>query len=693
VNGFDDFHFLRPLWLLAIAALLPLLWRAARTRRSAGAWERVCDPELLEQLLVPGSRRAVRLPALLLALGWTAACVALAGPTWERLPQTSYRSPTQTIAVLDLSESMLARDVAPSRLVRARFELLDLLDRVEGAVGLVIFSDEPYAVTPLTDDPRVIAELVPTLSPDLMPGRGKRLDRAIDRARELLEQAGAPHGRVVVLSDGLGSAPEAARDAARRSADAGYQVSALGLGEGAEALESLVRLGGGHYAPVTTDDSDVERVLATRSDGANLLSFGDAEQASVGADVWRDEGPWLALIPLLLAPFAFRKGWASALVLLFAIGLQAPRAEAAEGTLFQRADERGAEAFAEGRHAEAADLFEDPEWRAAALYRSGDYEGAVASLHGRTDPDSLYNRGNALARSGRLEEAIESYDQVLEQNPDNEDAAYNRELVKSLLEQQQQQQQESQSQQDQASQGSGDSDSRSGDDGKSSDGSDEGDASQDSKGSGSQDQGSQGEDSGGEADASPGDASKSPSGSEPQTQGGDESAASSGAGGESSEGAQDDASEAGGSEASSASDAQASNEPAAEPPEAEPAAPGAAAEASPGEDSGEDSRSASSPGKLASRPNGEAASESGAAAGVDPRGEGAEADPGAPTVAGVGTGEPLSESDQEIEQWLNRVPDDPGGLLREKLRRRYAERRYRTQLDAPGSLAPGGRTR
>jgi Ca-activated chloride channel family protein len=636
VIGFEDFHFLRPLWLLAIATLIPLIWRAARARRSAGEWERICDPELLEHLLVPGAGRATRWPTLFLALGWIAACIALAGPSWERLPQQTYRAPTQTVAVLDLSTSMLSRDVAPSRLARARFELLDLLDRVDGAVGLVIFSDEPYAVTPLTDDPRVIAELVPTLTPDLMPGRGKRLDRAIDRARELLEQAGATRGRVVVLSDGLGSAPEAARDSARRSADAGYQVSALALGEGALALESLVRLGGGHFAHQTADDSDIEWLLASDADG-DLLSFGDASHASVDADAWRDEGPWLLLIPLLLAPLAFRKGWATALGVVFLIGLQAPRAEAAEGTLFQRADELGASAFAEGRHAEAAELFEDPEWRAAAQYRSGDYAGAVASLQGRDDAGSLYNLGNALARDGQLEEAIAAYDQALEQAPDDEDAAHNRELVKRLLEEQQN---EPEPQPDASSNESSDS-SESGEPGAP-------DASQSSSNDDSE--------ASGESDESEASASAKSSASESEDSEGDD--------------AQSDDSEGQGSDADAS---------AGETPTDSAAQTGSGSEAEFPPDDGGD-------------PSAGSEANDNAANAVDPRSETDHGDPSS-TTASAGAQAPLSESDQEIEQWLNRVPDDPGGLLREKLRRRYARQRYGAHFETHGPTTSGGRFR
>ena len=197
--NFESFHFLRPAWLLAALALVPILWLAGRERREAGAWQRVCDAPLLAALLVEASGRASRWGLPLFALAWVAGAIAMAGPSWERLPQPSFESPTQTVLVLNLANSMRATDVEPSRVARARFELADLLERVEGAVALVLYAEESYAVTPLSDDPDVVAAMLPVLEPGLMPGRGERLDRALEEASQLLSRAGAREGRIVVL--------------------------------------------------------------------------------------------------------------------------------------------------------------------------------------------------------------------------------------------------------------------------------------------------------------------------------------------------------------------------------------------------------------------------------------------------------------------------------------------------------------
>jgi len=562
----ESFHFLRPIWLLAALFVLPVLVWAWRLRRGAGSWHGVCDAKLLPHLLVPGSGRAARWPLAAFAAAWLVACVAMAGPAWERLPQPGYREPTQTLLVLSLARSMDAHDVAPSRLARARYELLDVLERIEGPVGLVIYAEEPYAVTPLTDDPDVVASFVPVLESRLMPGRGVRLDRAIDLARELLDRAGALRGRIVLLADAVGEGDAAA--ASRRAARAGYPVSVLGFGGDAAELAALARAGGGGYSPATPDDRDLERVLSA---GSPATRFEAGSESAWQADVWRDFGAWLVLVPLLLAALSFRRGWAGALGLLLLLGMRPPEAAAAElGAWLWRRDQQAAQAFDAGRHAEAARLFEDPAWRAAAEYRAGDYQAAIETLGERSDALSQYNRGNALAQAGRLEEALAAYDRVLEQDPGHEDAAFNRELVKRALEERKQQQ----------------------------------DKQQQTQGSGS-------------SDASQSSGGPEPEGSSPQEPGG----------------AQSPARSAESSEPRSRADGSGADE--EEPPDSEATASAAVD---------------------APEPEADAATQGPASAAAEPRA--------------------VTEQQQAAEQTLRRIPDDPGGLLREKLRRRYAERRY-----------------
>ncbi len=622
----ESFHFLRPAWLLALLLLVPAVWLGLRAGRASSAWRKVCDPKLLQHLMLDGGSAASRLSLVALLLGVSATCIALAGPTWERLPVPSYSEPVQTVLVLSLAPSMTAHDVEPSRLVRARHKLLDALEQVEGAVGLVIFAEEPYAVTPLTDDPKVIAEQVPLLEPSLMPGRRAHLERAIDEAHRLLVAAGAAQGRILLLGDGLGDAPGAALEAARRSAAAGHPVSALGFGREAATLEALAEAGGGRFEQMQTGDADLASLLA--DEGVSTPFSGTLSQTGVQADAWRDVGVWLLWVPLLLAPFAFRRGWATAVLVIafLGTGLAAPEtARADAGDWWTRPDQQGAQAFSRGDYDAAGELFDDPQWRAAAAYRAGDF-AAAAETWQQPGPQSQYNLGNSLAKSGRLEEAVAAYDQVLEADAEHEDARFNRDLVAKLLEQQQQEHQQQQEQQEQQEQQQQEQ--------------------QQGEGQENPDQpGQQGEESqAGEQDE--------------QGQEGQEDPQQAGQSGEQ---GQEDQQDPSGEQAQGGDPAEPGD-----PDEPDPQGQAGAGGADPREQADAGDPAEPSPAGEDAPNEGEHARE---VAGEEESAE----DPATPGATSART---FSEQDQEAEQWLNRVPDDPGALLREKLRRRYDERRY-----------------
>lgn len=436
----ESFHFLRPAWLLALAALLPLGWTLLRRAHRAGAWERVCDAHLLRHLVADDGGRAARWPAALLALGWIAACLALAGPTVERLPQTAYRDPGRTVFVLGLADSMNQTDVKPSRLARARHKLLDALDVVAksgGSIGLVAYKEEGFAVTPLTDDAAVLREAIPLLETRLMPGRRVLPARGLEEAKRLLEPQGFRGARIVLVTDGSDADPSATQSAAAALAEAGVRLSVLSVLPHAPGLESLAR-GGGAYATLTVDDADITRVLVS-SDDAHPAGNGALTTSEATTDEWNDLGAWLVWVPLALAPLAFRRGWAAAAATLLYLQLAPASARAGALDAFERPDQRAADLFDAGRYAASAQEFEDPAWQAAARYRAGDYAGAAQLLAGADDPAASYNLGNALAKSGKLEEAVAAYDRALATRPEDEDARFNRDLVKTLLEQQKQQ--------------------------------------------------------------------------------------------------------------------------------------------------------------------------------------------------------------------------------------------------------------
>ncbi|PIE69811.1 MAG: hypothetical protein CSA21_00385 [Deltaproteobacteria bacterium] len=455
-----SFHFLRPWWFAALVPLLALLWLLWRRRLRSLSWAEVCDAALLPHLLMNRSSRRPSWPIWLLLTGLGLAVIALAGPTWKQRPQPLFQQQTALVLCMDLSRSMLAADLKPSRLVRMRLKAEDILNaRTEGQVGLVVFAGAAFAVMPLSNDRNGIINLLPALDPALMPVQGSNIAQALEMSVGLLQRGGSTRGAVLLLTDE--DQPEQAVAAAQKLRAAGYRLMILGIGtaEGApiplgnggffkdhqgnlalpgrngEGLQKLAAAAGGLYAPFTVDDSDFSRLLA--DEGNNGIDSANKNTDRLG-DSWQEEGGWL-LIPLaLLAALAFRRGWLLVVLLM----LPLDQAEAFTGKdLWLRPDQQAYRSFMRGDFAGAAKQFTDERWKAGAHYREGHFDQSL-ELFPEITADDWYNRGNSLARSGRLQEAIKAYDRALQLCPDDRQAQENREVVRNALKQQQQQQEQ-----------------------------------------------------------------------------------------------------------------------------------------------------------------------------------------------------------------------------------------------------------
>jgi len=478
-----DFHFIRPEWLIALPFVLLTAVLFARRRLGPGSWEFVVDPQLAPHVLSGSQANGIDSRWILLGVTGVLGILALAGPAWERIEQPVFRSEQALVVALDLSRSMDAQDVAPSRLLRARLKILDLLQRrASGQTALIVYSANAFTVTPLTTDSDTVAALVNSLGTDIMPSRGSYPLAAINKGRALLEQAGMGYGEVLLITDG-GSTPATER-AARDLRDAGYSLSVLGVGttDGAPipratggfvtdqmgqiavarleetSLRALATAGGGRYATLTSDNSDLDLLLSGETTSRS------ATDETQGTDRWREEGPWLLLLLLPLAAMSFRRGWAIVL-LVFVLPLAQPAQASLWDDMWQTRNQQAQERLEEGDVLAAAELFDDGEWQAVSRYRGGEFAESAAKFAAKGDTRNLYNLGNAMAMQGEFESALDAYEQVLEMEPDNADAKYNRDLMDEML-QEQQSQQEGESQ---------DSDQESGGESEESDGENESD--------------------------------------------------------------------------------------------------------------------------------------------------------------------------------------------------------------------------
>ena len=455
-------HFIRPLWLLSLplAVVIPLLWR--HLRRPSGDWGRICDSHLLRWLSVGDTAaRSSRTGPWLAGIVWLLAGLALAGPSWQKLPDSSFTSRDARVLVLDLSLSMLAEDLKPNRLTQAHFKLSDMLDAaLEGQTGLVSYAGDAFVVSPLTSDTNTIRNMLPALRPDVIPVSGSRPDRALELAAELLKRSGMARGEILLIAD---SGSKAASDVAKKLTKQGIFTSVLAVGtvQGApipsgdgfisdskgnivvarlerEALQSVARAGGGKYSELVTGSTADSPWAAV--EGSEFTRKDDAL-----GERWKDTGPWLVLVLLPLVAFSFRRGLLFVLPLLILPGLLLP-GDASAGfwdDLWASKDQQAQAALRQERSEDAAVLAKDPAIAGDAFYRSGDFARAGQAYSQLDEADSHFNRGNSLAHAGDYDGAIAAYEDALSLDPEMTDALFNRSLVEEMKEQEQQEQENS----------------------------------------------------------------------------------------------------------------------------------------------------------------------------------------------------------------------------------------------------------
>ncbi len=462
----ENFHFLRPLFLLGIipAVLLVLLLRFLQSSQSS--WQLAIDARLLPYLLDKNSTPQQSYPLYGLLLVWVLGIVAMAGPVWQQNPVPVQEKQDALVIVLDLSMSMYADDVSPNRATRAQRKIVDILDyrRAEGQTGLVVYAGDAHAVTPMTDDVDTINNLVSSLQPNIMPVLGSKPQTGISLAIDLLANSALTRAHILLLTDGIQNTDVQA--ITEQLASSGHRLSVLGFGTeggapipmGTEGflrdqnnaiviprlerapLQLVASNNNGLYSDAQLTDDDIKYLLDANifTENENLI---DVEREY---DTWNEAGPWLLLLALPFAAMAFRRGWLLSIVLLVMLAPSAKTYALDWQDLWKRKDQQGQEAFIQQQYEQAAEEFRDPAWRGAANYRNENYEQVVQDLVLLDDPESHYNRGNALAKLQQYEAAIAAYDQALAQNPNDVDAQHNKEIVQALLEKQEQENQEQQ---------------------------------------------------------------------------------------------------------------------------------------------------------------------------------------------------------------------------------------------------------
>lgn len=462
----SQFHFLRPGWLFALVPVVVIALLLWYQKHNAKQWQQMVAPELLQYLLDGQTTRIKPWQLLILLFAWIIGCVALAGPSWEKRPVAVEQNQQALVIVLDLSPSMMSEDLKPSRLVRARLKIADMLrQRQDGQTALLVYAGDVHVVTPLTDDTETINNIIPALHPNIMPAQGSNTEAAVSRALQLLKDSSLTQGDLLLITDGV---DEDARYTVREimNREPSYRLSILGVGSdtptpipsskggfvrdnarnivttklNASELQQLASESRGRYRTLANTSRDIDYLLDLPAPAQE-----ETQRVEREFDSWYDRGHWLVLLLLPIVLYTFRRGVLLSLFLLPLIGLTPNTSYALTwDDLWKNKDQQAYEKLQQENPAEAAQQFTDPEWKASAQYRAGEYDEAAKNFAGINTDNGHYNRGNALAKANQLKEALSAYEQALKLNPDFEDAKKNRQLVEDLLKQQQQQQNQDQ---------------------------------------------------------------------------------------------------------------------------------------------------------------------------------------------------------------------------------------------------------
>lgn len=407
--------------------------------------------------------------------------LSLLRPYWGAENLSVKSSGTDVILLVDVSLSMLADDLPPSRMEVAKRKLKDLVSeftaqKAVARLGITVFAGDAYTICPLTSDFAVVKQFIEILSPELVSSVGSNLRAGLTLAVSSFSPTDTSSSRVILLSDGednlLGQSPIVTEIRSK-----GIRIDVVGLGTPTGStitfpngsvvrdrdgrtvitklqeapLKEVAEVSGGTYHRATIDDSDI--LAISRIDALSLRARSDVRTVQS----FREFGSWLAAIALTLAViFAWLRG--ASIVALILVTFLFPSSVLCDPSPLTSLSGRGTTPFhlyERGEYKEAAEAFSkelkgDPSNRAlrqglaSSLFKLGQasesqeifHQLANESTEGREYFENTYNEANALLAMGRLQDAIDAYERALDVKPDDPLATHNLQVARALREEQ-----------------------------------------------------------------------------------------------------------------------------------------------------------------------------------------------------------------------------------------------------------------
>lgn len=442
INSFniDQFHFLREEWLWAfipmviIAALI--IWNA----REDNKWKKVIAPALRPFMFTKEKRSGVVFPLVAFITIMSLCILAMAGPTWKKVDVAGAKSEAVLLIAFDASLSMMAEDIQPNRLERAKFKIQDLLDANPIAkTGLFVYAGTAHTVVPFCNDYNLITHHLQSLSPGIMPVRGSNLRQMLHVADSTLNKIEAPSTLLLVTDNIKTEDIDKLKDFVDNSIHR-IEILAMATTQGAEIpknkwkqpiknkngevviskLDTKVVFELQKHAKInintlTLDNSDME--IIAKNIRQTLTFQQDNEESE---EQWQDMGYALVIVLSLLFPFWFRKGWMLQFCWLPFIILLSSCNTPQWKNLWYTDDYQGQKLYNDTLYTDAANTFESNLHKGVAYYKAGNFDAAAQAFEADSSANSLYNLSLAYSQMGEYDKAKEAIVLATKLEPNNE---------------------------------------------------------------------------------------------------------------------------------------------------------------------------------------------------------------------------------------------------------------------------------
>lgn len=422
IEFINNFHFIRPYFLLFLLLPLFLFFRKMIPSKSSSSWEDICDKPLLNFLLVKGSAKKIFSIKKYIYIGLFFAIISAAGPAWKKVETPSFNTENPNMFVLSLSQDMQLKDIYPSRLERTKYVIHDITKALDnGQFGLMVYSSEPYVITPITDDIELIKNLLPEIVPNIVPDGGDRLDRAIDLAMQRFINAGYKKGNIILFATDVGQQFNSALTVVERAKNLNFSVNVIDVSfEGNEKLKLLAQKGGGEYSSVR---KPIPQLFINKLKNVDLNNLKESKNTR---SKYLDFGYYLIFIPMLCLLMFFRRGFVFVLFCFYSFS--------ASASFLKNDNQEGLSLFNQKNYTEAYNKFTDINWRGISLYNQNKLEEALKEIEKDKSSLSLYNQGVILVKLCKYQEALDVFKKSLAVDPSNSDAKYNIDVLNTLFE-------------------------------------------------------------------------------------------------------------------------------------------------------------------------------------------------------------------------------------------------------------------